>query len=834
MKELFTHLRGQDVLFESCDQEVVASENFSVVLVKKLMKSGISALLAFKTVACEDTDSGKADQILLQSVCEAILATKEASVKIVVTSSTKNYLFCGDGRQQDLLYTARELSVFDRQECVRYLQTPCAEASNYSYLAQNKFPDKAKVKDLIQVGTEEVVEYFDRNPLCLKVAKQYCSTYMISYADFLDNIKTSNKEFIQEVCAKLLEDPKDKASFLAMHNVLKMQKKLGLGEKKLHQILQVLALISHEDIPVLFIGRVCQFLRDFSHETVKDISLKNQHEASDVVVYMQNKCTTSSVQFTYPDGCITMKQNIHKSYYDPDDITSLGVAVKAMLSILSKDNTQRIADRNLYILHPHIQSLVSFAKKVSINEGVMNEKTSENIGLILSICRLDEIYAQALTQSRAAGKWRVSLEVLHQAVTSIYDIVCYFSTSSWPFCGFFGVSASQEDLAFEVEKNAEIAGKKIANQCIKAGQQCGDYFEEYVQTSVVLNMQNINDFLAYLTQVKQLPMNEARSKIQNVIDATKDSIALTPQLIEILRSNGLFLTRDEMLKSFFSERLTSLMHTLGRLVLYNHAEMSQIELQQCSYYTDLAHEIAKATRIETGIGLINEYISIANGKVPRLVQNQDRENAVARKARLDEAYKMASSILNVEDKLHENGVYRQVDGTDYTKLNAYKYMLKVNCKRLKDVPQVDRELVISLDAIYVCQNVLKIAKNNSHLDMAPQCIVHCGKFYAAMGMFKECFPAFEDGFECKKTKSFGATHLKAWRPDAFAWAVSNLARAMEAYIPLHEADLKAKLHLVVERCKQVLTEDVSVEWKKKTEKWIEVFEKEMSLLVRVK
>jgi len=392
---------------------------------------------------------------------------------------------------------------------------------------------------------------------------------------------------------------------------------------------------------------------------------------------------------------------------------------------------------------------------------------------------------------------------------------------------FIKSSPDKNLLEYQKTKSVVEVARKVAKSCSDAGKKIdAEQVAKYFTSRIKLSPVNLEEFAENYSRSKGIPIDGAKDQLSAVDSAVTDKLPLKPDHVALLRDTGNFLTAKQLQQTFLAAQLCGIFHTYGRQDLYLWREMakeSKDYLEKCTYFTELSHQVARHVREKTGVGLLYEYITRMNNKVPRALQNRNPdESKEARRKRLLEVDQLCREALEDESKYFEDGCYMATKFSQYSQLNAYKYMVKAANKRLRDEDQS----VLPPDAVDNCIRMEDLAVQQISLDMAPSCIIMAAKFYASMQLFPITFAAFRAGLKTTKdSQVFGVYQQEKQRPKLMAWTAYNFTRAVKSYFKYAgEANAQEKANLKNEAlslCRRALDlEKQTEEWKKNMQECI--------------
>ena len=819
-KALVKKLQSMKFITEDEKKEIVGSHDtdISLGLAKVLQKKKIKTVFGFDHVSLDS------EKQLISKMLDFVCRPDESIVQILVATESKDsFGFSCENSIRDV-----EAKGFSEKESLSYLSSK--KMADEVYMAY-QVDDNRFVNIVCEDKAKELADFFSNNPGCLRLAEIYCITRRVTYKQLMDCLEHEAPRrlvfcYLYSVAQKINQKYAD--AFRYLHGVCD-ENKLNLNE-----VSEVLAMISEKDVPVHLIGKICHELRKNAKRFDSKINFHiNLLEASEVVYQLKKSGSLIGDPSTnYPNGTVSFRKHIHGTkFHDPakDKAKYLKIALESLVKMISKDNTERRADIRLQYLKSHVAAFSSHVKDYLEESFKISDKRKETFVFAMVVSRLYELLGQGIVQERSQDWDEIpASNVLNDAALLIWDVCVSYQKSFFSFC-FSNKISSESLLNYDSNNDPEELAKKIASKCVEAGKNVsGDFIEEYLMTSLVLNKLNLTHFIRKAMKHCDLCEQEACQKLKDIETLVKHDMPCEKRHLTVLRETGNLLSTKDLQSSFFGQRLSSIYHTFGRQVLYMQEDMSIVDQKKCEYYTKLSHFIAKEIRIQTGVCLLNEYITVANCEVPRLLHSRRGETKDDAFERIRLAHERSKELLEAEENYYEDGCFRLVKDTDYTKINAYKYMVKSNTKMLK----VQSEKGLPDSAWDECKTMLNLARKNSFLDMAPHVFIQGAKFYAATGRFKEAFETFSEGFDLKKNgqaSGEGVLHLMQWRPKSFAWAVNNLCLAVRAYSKQEKNELKylEKKKLAIDRCKQVLglgKNEIGSDWFDRFNEWLKIFE----------
>ncbi|XP_076808746.1 uncharacterized protein LOC143451870 [Clavelina lepadiformis] len=808
---LLTQLQDANLITQE-ELQNLFNDDRKKIYVKKLIQlmheKGISAIFGFDNASDNDKP-------LIREMTEAILELeqKSAQIQCIVVAGDRQYLYNENeiyGRGKFVLH---RVTGFTEQEAYNYLKDiKTTPVLCYRYIADDALTANSSL--FTEEGANYVINHFNCRPGYLLLAMTYCKTRKITFQQFANSMKQEKSKIYLRSFSGISSaaDEIDEAGNQVIH-------KLSETHQLCQSIMKVLYFVHHENIPFLYIGKICQQIRkDAKDLKPKENYERNKLEASEVVYRLQELFQFEDRQpLNYPNGAITIEDHLFDAIWKENEKKEMSsyfvIALEAIASMISKDNTERSSDIKLAYLRPHFNKLTEKFPEYLDVTGNTDKMDENNFKMIMLTCRIRELLGQALIQGRIHTDISAALEVLLSAASSILNIVVAFSKNR--FLWFNRNSSVNLEKQISAEKHA----KELAKPCMDAGSNVkAEYLENYMKVSFVFNKMNLEHFILNSMKTLKISRKEASADLKSVEEMIAHKLPCDDAILKSLRKTANLLEQKELRQIFFVERLASILHTYGRQVLYVQDKMSLEQQELCEYYTQVTHHLCKAVREKTqsNIGIIYEYIAIANAVVPRLLQNRPGENVESRNQRLKEAHRQSKDLLEVRGPFYEHCTFRRVEGTAYTNLNAYKYIVKANTKLLKHLTPND----LPPTAYEECKKLQKLAEENSSLDMASHCMIQAAKFFSACGYFTDAFVTYKMAFH---SDSNNMADLRDWRPNSFAWAVNNYAMAVNECIKCKDSR-PAEIARAITRCKQALDlEGVSFEWRGRMQKWLNLF-----------
>nr|CAB3262564.1 uncharacterized protein LOC100180356 [Phallusia mammillata] len=625
------------------------------------------------------------------------------------------------------------------------------------------------------------------------------------YTDFLDVFK-KNPELLQ----------KNRKSLECLHGLLN-----GGMEEKFMEILETLCLIGTEDIPTRVVNKICS---QGSTEKIKAPNWEELYSKLCMVIpisYFDHTDTITLPKFLTQLILQRLKKN-------PEQLGNrLFCGIQVLTGLFSRDNRVWLDDGHLANTQQHIDTIMKHAEQHFEVNFSMKKQVQEDFFIWMGMCKLHARLGQAYVQSRTDKNWQKALGILLQGAQRIWNVVDAYTKPGLTLLCFFNKS-NPDILDFDENKNVNKVAIQIADKCLKAGEKIETAMvEQYFKSNIRIGKAAFEDFIDNLAHSTKISLDQARNQLVGVQQSILKGTNLTEDQIKQLQESGNLLSVKSFKQVFLAERMCDFFHTYGRQDIYIWKEMQDTEnqLQKCKYYTELSHCIAKRVREKTETGLLFEFITTSNCKVPRSLQNRDENETIRDKLeRFRQAYTLANSLLADPTKYYENGMYMATQRSTYTKLNAQKYAVKAANKMVginENVPP---------DSIAICDSMLALAKDQIYLDMGPACVIMAAKFYASVGQFQKSFDTFAAGFKTEhEGKCYGIFQHFDGRINTYAWAVANHARAIHAAVYKKEqVDIDMRLK-VMKQCKTVYecgNEDLKKEWKHQMKGWEELLKKD--------
>nr|CAB3262566.1 uncharacterized protein LOC100180356 [Phallusia mammillata] len=611
---------------------------------------------------------------------------------------------------------------------------------------------------------------------------EYCSRNSINYCTLKEQLGKSCLFFYDDGLRMLASNQYNRDSFERLHTT----KNEPRATIPLHA-LKGLSLLCNDDIPLFIIGKFCQ---KFVNKQTSDGVTQFGQDTSETWLVQANRFV-QALKLGFPlsrsdNHCISIPKyfmQFVKNQLESEKIvvSYLERSIFVLCQMLSKDNRHSAQDLELKQARKHFESLLQNAHNFLEMEYKLKKQSENDFIICMGRLKLQALLGQALVQSRDESTRKEALEILRRTIDETWEI-CQSGQS------FLSCFKSQHDSSifdYDGEKSPKKIAKKVVEKCISASQKIDPkYISKLMEINLVVNKEKFEDCVNNYAVTANKSKDQAESKLAPIWKIVEKEGTFGPKEITLLRETGNLLSDEEYRKCFFAEFFCSVLHIIGRQDLYIWKARMDMELkneiEQCQYSSELSHYIAVEFRQKTNICLLYEYITIANCKVPRMLQNRvENESNSKRQKRLDKVISTCENLQQNQLKHFEDGLYMATFLSSYSKLNIAKYLVKAANKKLKTSSN-ENQPIPHPNAQEWCRNLLELAKEQIGFDMGPTCVLAAAKYYASVKMYQQAFDAFKFAFEAKKhgdDEPYFAKYLKQ-RPKTYAWGIMNCARAI--------------------------------------------------------
>ncbi|CAK8693113.1 unnamed protein product [Clavelina lepadiformis] len=581
-------------------------------------------------------------------------------------------------------------------------------------------------------AAKQVNEQLDGSPLALQFAKSYCRIASLHYYEYLtkieENIPSTDSNPKQKIFAAitLLPDTPDKK--FNKWNVT-------------WKVFCCLSLLTCESMPEDFVLECFRYFAKQDEAT----ELASKKIRSEWIDDLKSKgmCTRSGKK------SVSFHQLIMMSFqsYRESNLPTGPIYVKHLMYILAGLVTKDFrSDRNLATM-TELQIIGKEVLKLAENnkEEILGGGENGQVIFRLILSRLYEVFG-ALVSFRSPIDYDISLELLEKSLELLLP------EENWNL------------IQRKPARDANGAADKIIDCC--QINFPSDLITEYeAMLHICLGPQEF----AYLKQQSKKP--SAVEKIEKDEKETLENL----KLINLLRSAGVFLKEDDQKKIFLAEKVSTILHSLSRVVLYKGTSPSTKELEDSKWRSSLSHAIAKRCRENYNIGLLVEHLSITAAMIPLLLKSKDDDNA------LQEAKKMCELALDKNSKLfdmYEHGLLKEVYGPSHNsaRLQMLKNLLRTHSRlaRFEDGNKTKEERFA--ESHETCEELLELAQRKLDDKLDPQCsgalasFIYCAKYYAAFEDYESAMKCFVNFFENQ--------YFYRLQPAIQAWGAYNFARAV--------------------------------------------------------
>nr|XP_002126104.3 uncharacterized protein LOC100178506 [Ciona intestinalis] len=709
----------------------------------------------------EDLNRNKAG-----SLVDAMCATKVPVVIIledVVQSNSALYIdflrSFNNAEEQDAPFhvyitTRKRKAVLD--ECRSY--------TGYRSVSIEGFTEEEAMKYLMNGGrhTEEdknaaklVYDRFSGSPLGLKAARSFCKESRISYKDYKE-ILLEDEQTVHAGETKNLEAEYG-------HNVQHIFQAITMpfrpkedNDKQVAHTWKVLSCLSHlhySSIPRFVVGRFCQYFRE---DEVKNHRTRNKMQSGQII----SKLEDYSMCVVGENDDINFHEVIlHAFRVNTLNVIPVDITAGVISGLITKDMRDKEVSEGMVKLIPHIQTLLGH---IGSHYDLVQDPLTR-----LIISHIYEVFGAVGTNQTYVIS-QDCRDCLGKALNIVYGQI-------------FGEDLTLDQFIdlYQSRKPVADVAELMVRACTEAGAKLEAGFIGKYESKVLL-----------LRPGEELNFLEEKGKNKTLFNKIREflkvSPVLTTEILEILRECGLFLHEKLHSKIFFAERLTSILQSTSRVILYSNNESSS-EHQKYLWLSNLAYHIALRCREKYGVRLLFEHISVVGGSVPITLKWCHILEPSEQTKHLMDAKKTLEDALDTRDvhfDFYEHGILRQSDGI-YNQMNINRYLIRIYTKLCTANESDDR---VKEEGRKTCCMLYETALANLKWVIAYRCLTYCGKFFSAIkdhDMAVTCFDSF--------FASANQSHHTLW-----GWAVYCFAVAVHAANDIERVDRAAKM------CKDIL------------------------------
>jgi len=236
-------------------------------------------------------------------------------------------------------------------------------------------------------------------------------------------------------------------------------------------------------------------------------------------------------------------------------------------------------------------------------------------------------------------------------------------------------------------------------------------------------------------------------------------------------TSDIFLNERTHCAVFFAERLASILHTMGRVLLYYNIQITPEMRKKFMWFSKLSHAISQKCFTQTNIRILFERLTSIS-MVPIMLKGLNFCPIEEKKSTLLEAHNILENLIqSIEESaaadFYEHGHVKEVQGV-YDQMILYRFMIRVKTKLTAMLPDNDNRFLAGSEEVY--QKLYRLATENISWIMAPKCLVYCGKYDACKQRYAQAVHCFTSAIEAGIKQS----------NNLFAWASYNYARAVLA------------------------------------------------------
>ncbi|XP_009862375.4 uncharacterized protein LOC104266850 [Ciona intestinalis] len=439
----------------------------------------------------------------------------------------------------------------------------------------------------------------------------------------------------------------------------------------------------------------------------------------------------------------------------PDD-ESFKTMVRVLAGSVTKDLREPKTKTKMKSICPHIRVLLFHVKE--------NQTGDKLTQLLLS--HLYEVYGSVADDKVSCFKF------LSQAFKLVFQILK----------GIEGTGLTEFIAKYENNEMNEVA-EELFESSIRSGDNLERGLITEYESSVLIFQKRVLDFLESRATDKARFSQQIRQKLELCPVMGTD-------IIESLREAKLFLDEEKHRKVFLAERIVSILHSASRIILYS--QQPSIDYKMSLWLSRMATTISRKCREKTGVGLLFEEISVLGGQIPigmdwcKSLGRGTAEYIIEMKSLMQT--QEAGLARKLEECPYENGLIKEVD--KYRKMNITRHLIRIRSRLV----EVDRKYYE--DAVETCRHLRCLAMENvRQWEVARECLIYCGKFYASGAEYElalKCFESFLDD-----PANAGG---QSW-----PWGIYNFARSV-VLLPT-----RPRVHRAVDLCQAVLQPTTKIE-----------------------
>nr|XP_002121784.1 uncharacterized protein LOC100185875 isoform X2 [Ciona intestinalis] len=621
-----------------------------------------------------------------------------------------------------------------------------------------------------QEAMGQLVQIVSGSPLGLLSIRAHCSTSRLTYQEHLERVNHSMTQTIafDGETRHLKEEygPHVSHLFESVITLLRPSSDKDVIRANIWKTIKVLCFFHHNSIPKYVIGRIAGIKRETELEP-RSSFIENKADSGEVMTVLEDygicrignhgDYTTSTIHFhevIFRVVITALKIDNNEEYKG-----NLRQAIFVLSGVVNKDMRKSEDNIRMNKLSLHIDAVLGHSETQYSLEDLVSVVT-QDFPMWMCLCHLMEVIG--IIKSLGVLSLKKEAEQSLKSATKIVLKIISALTST---------DIDSDVLQYSADAYPDEVATKLVSKTVEAGCLLSSRFRKDL----------LDEFMALVLQMKQSELEFLRknssegSVITKVMEVYKNHLQIDLVLMAKLRNTESFLDVETHCKVFFAERLASILHTWGRVILYYNDTIGVELRKKHEWYSRLANCIAKECFKLTGVKLLFEHLSSVS-IAPIMLKglggfaDEERKNVLVKvRSILQELLADEESCMVKQQWCYEHGHIKETTGTVYNKMILLRFLVRVNCK-LTALKTFDGGFRFASDADKAATDLSKISLENKTWIMAPKCLVYCGKYMASKGDFVAAVKLFSQALDIGIDQS----------NNLYAWACYNYARAVVA------------------------------------------------------
>ena len=717
-EELLTnaYIQKKEV-YESITTEL--QDNKCDKLYDKLRSCSFPVLIIIEDPGSDEKNLNKSllqDFLRKLSSSDSQLLNNDIKIHLYITSRKNNPILHEDETKDQNIYVKEKVKGFNKQEALQYMLNQCRPILNNKAL--------------------QIFKRFSGLPLGLLGAKRYCDEAKINYTGYLELLKESEFDIMEEEQEKIKKEFGNSAEHVFQAIVLPFLPSDESADNKpcLHyKILKCLSYFNYGRIPVFAVEYFFDLI--INESKVKATKKKIKADVGNLVSKLLEHDMCSKTD----EGEITFREVVSHAFrlnshtVGLKSFNALEKAIEGMSGLIIKNMRKTERSHQIFNLRRHAQTLL---------EHFENHQEDNNVMLKALASHLYETTGAIMLRKSSALILKLSEKYFDKAL----DLI----------------SSNQENLKYKNQEFDPTLAYNVVEESQEKSKTLDDDFT--IDYAAKLNMCFDEKEIQFLKSKSS--SQDCFKKVEELIESKQSKKSI---LVEMRKCN-LFLPDSSYAEVFYAERIASIYHNWSRIVLYSDINESSEYQKKCMWMTRLSNEIARNCKEKYNVSLFVEHLSKIEGLIP--IHLKVNKSSIDNNVEILVYCKESLKKLNESCEVYENGLLKKVFGfsSNSIRIRCLRYIAQANSRLL----QLAENKVDVTDADRDCNKLLKLSDRFwRKIPACIHCFIYCAKYYAARKNFKQSMKCFDKFFKRASDESFKIKF------DVRCWAIYNYARAVE-------------------------------------------------------